>query len=152
MIERDYKFKPGYDYMKYWRVIRYWAKAKDKIGTPYIDMLFFLYSEQIFKKPKFKELEECMSWDESRIHRLVKEGWIHIWRKRGVGEATLYELSYKGKRLVTSMYQKLNGEEIGESPSMNPLFRHDASYMDKVYRNMIVEMNEFIRQQRHLSQ
>lgn len=142
MIDRDYKFKPTHDYMKYWRVIRYWAKAKYKIGTPDIDMLFFLYSEQIFNKTKFKEFEECMSWDEPRFHRLLKEGWIHIWRKRGVGEATLYELSYKGKRLVTSMYQKLNGEEIGESPSMNPLFRHDVSYMDKIYRNMIVEMNK----------
>ena len=26
-----------------------------------------------------------------------------------------------------------------------------ASYMDKVYRNMIIEMNKFIKQQRHLS-
>ena len=31
-------------------------------------------------------------------------------------------------------------------------FRDDASYMDKVYRQSIVEMNNFIKQQRHLSQ
>ncbi len=47
---------------------------------------------------------------------------------------------------------ELNGEEIAESAHSNPLFRHDASYMDKVYRNMIVEINDFIKQQRHLSQ
>ena len=152
MIERDYKFNPGYDYMKYWRGIRYWAKAKYKIGTPDIDMLFFLYSEQIFNKTKFKEFEQCMSWDEPRFHRLLKEGGIHIWRKRGVGETTLYELSYKGKRLITTLYQKLNGEEISETAQINPLFRHDASYMDKVYRNMIIEMNKFIKQQRHSAQ
>ncbi len=155
MIERDYKFNPGYDYMKYWRVIRYWAKAKYKIGTPDIDMLFFLYSEQIFNKTKFKEFEQCMSWDEPRfqeLQKVIKEGWIHVWRKKAGKETTLYELSYKGKRLVTALYQKLNGEEIGESPSMNPLFRHDASYMDKVYRNMIIEMNKFIKQQRHSAQ
>jgi hypothetical protein len=115
-------------------------------------MLFFLYSEQIFNKTKFKEFEQCMSWDEPRFHRLLKDGWIHIWRKRAGKHATLYELSYKGKRLVDTMYKKLNGEEIGETANINPLFRHDASYMDKVYRNMIIEMNEFIRQQRHLSQ
>ena len=151
MIERDYKFNPGHDYMKYWRVIRYWAKAKYNIGTPDIDMLFFLYSEQIFNKTKLKEFEQCMSWDETRFHRLLKEGWIHIWRKRGVGEATLYELSYKGKRLITAIYQKLNGEEIGESPKMNPLFKNDVPYMDKVYRNMIIEMNKFIRQEKYKS-
>jgi hypothetical protein len=66
-------------------------------------------------------------------------------------ETTLYELSYKGKRLINTIYKKLNGEEIGEGPLANPLFRHDASYMDKVYRNMIIKMNEFIKQQRRLS-
>ena len=148
MIDRDYKFKPGYDYMKYWRVIRYWAKAKYDIGTPDIEMMFFLYSEHIFNKTKFKEFEQCMSWDEPRFHRLLKEGWISLWRKRGIGEAALYELSYKGKRLVTAIYQKMNGEEIGETANINPLFRHDASYMDKVYRNMIVEMNDFIKKEK----
>jgi hypothetical protein len=150
LIRKNYdRAQPTHDYMKYWRVIRYWAKAKYNIGTPDIDMLFFLYSEHIFNKSKFKEFEQCMSWDEPRFHRLLKEGWIHIWRKRQGKETTLYELSYKGKRLVNTLYKKLNGEEIGESPSMNPLFRADASYMDKVYRNMIIEMNQFIKQQRH---
>ena len=31
------------NYMKYWRVIRYWAKAKYNVGTPDIEMLLFLY-------------------------------------------------------------------------------------------------------------
>lgn len=142
MINRDYKFKPTHDYMKYWRVIRYWIKAKHKIGTAEIDMMFFLYSEHIFSRAKFKEFEECMSWNEPRFHGLLKDGWVRVWRKRGVGQGTLYELSYKGKRLVTTMYQKLNGEEIAETAQVNPLFRNDASYMDKIYRNMIVEMNK----------
>ena len=152
MATKTYKFQPTHDYMKYWRVVRYWAKAKYKIGTPDIDMLFFLYSEDIFTKAKFKEFEECMSWSEPRFHNLLKEGWVHKWRERRGKEATLYELSYKGRRLVTTLYQKLNGEAISETPQFNPLFRHDASYMDKVYRNMIIEMNKFTRQQRHSAQ
>ena len=78
----------------------------------------------------FAQFEQCMSWDENRFRRLVKEG----------------------QTLVRTIYRKLNGEEIGESPSLNPLFRNDASYMDKQYRKMIVEMNEFIKQQRRLAQ
>ena len=54
--------------------------------------------------------------------------------------------------MINTIYKKLNGEEIRESRKTNPLFRHDASYTDKVYRNMIIEMNEFIKQQRHLAQ
>jgi len=152
IVRKNYdRIQPSHDYMKYWRVIRYWAKAKYKVGTPDIDMLLFLYSEQIFNKTKFKEFEECMSWDEPRFHRLLKEDYITVWRKRQGKETTLYCLSYKGKRMINTIYKKLNGEEIGETPQANPLFRHDASYIDKVYRNMIVEMNIFIKQQRHLA-
>ena len=47
---------------------------------------------------------------------------------------------------------KMTEAHYRETPKANPLFRHDATYMDKVYRNMIIEMNQFIKQQRHLSQ
>ena len=56
------------------------------------------------------------------------------------------------KRVANTIYKKLNGEEIAESPNVNPLFRKDACYMDKIYRNSIKEMNKFIKQQRYLSQ
>ena len=45
--------KYSHDYLKYWRVIRYWVKAKYGIGTPDIDMILFLYSEDYFNKTKF---------------------------------------------------------------------------------------------------
>ena len=115
-------------------------------------MMFFLYSEDIFSKKKFEEFERVMSWDTKRFDRLVKEEWIVVWRKRKGRQATLYRLSYKGQSLIKTLYRKLNGEEIGVSPSINPLFRDDASYMEKQYRLMIEELNEFIQRQRHLSQ
>ena len=93
--------KYKHNYLKYWRIIRYWVKAKYNLSTPDIEMILFLY---------------------------------------------------KGKRFANTIYRKLNGEEIAESPSINPLFRTDASYMDKIYRNSIKELNEFIQQQRYLSQ
>jgi len=138
--------------LKYWRVIRYWVKAKYGLGTPELDMMLFLYSEEIFNKSKFLEFDKIMSWDEKRFNNLLRDGWIHVWRKRAGKNATLYELSHKGKSMIRTVYRKLNGDEIGESPNINPLFKLDASYMDKQYRNMIIEMNKFIRQQRHLSQ
>ena len=143
--------KPNYDYLKYWRTIRYWIKAKYKLTTPDIEMLLFLYSENMFTKTKFKRFEQIMSWDVNRFDKLLRDDWIHVWRKRKGKEATLYELTYKSKRIVTLIYKKLNGEEIAETAHSNPLFRNDASYMDKVYRQTIVEMNKFIKQQRHLA-
>lgn len=143
--ENKDKFTPSHDYMKYWRVIRYWVKAKYKIGTPDIDMLLFLYSEDIFNKTKFNEFDELMSWNVNRFDQLLKNGWIHVWRKKRGKETTLYELTYKAKRLVNLIYRKLNGEEIGEDHRTNPLFRNDASFMDKVYRQSIIKLNEEIK-------
>ena len=143
--ENKNKFTPSHDYLKYWRVIRYWVKAKYKIGTPDIDMLLFLYSEDIFNKTKFNEFEELMSWDVNRFDQLLKNGWVHVWRKKRGKETTLYELTYKAKRLVNLIYRKLNGEEIGEDHRTNPLFMKDASFMDKVYRQSIIKINEEIK-------
>jgi len=142
---------PSNDYLKYWRVIRYWVKAKYGLTTPDLEMLLFLYSEDIFNKTQFSAYEQIMSWDIKRFYRMLKDDWIHVWRKRQGNETTLYELTYKAKRIITMIYKKLNGEEIAETAHSNPLFRNDASYMDKVYRNTMIEMNEFIKQQRHLS-
>jgi|TARA_R100001463_G_scaffold21217_1_gene51182 hypothetical protein len=143
--------KPSHDYLKYWRTIRYWVKAKYGLSTPDIEMMLFLYSENMFTKSKFKRYEQIMSWDINRFDRLLRDDWIHVWRKRKGKEATLYELTYKSKRIITLIYKKLNGEEVAETAHANPLFKDNANYMDKVYRQSIVEMNKFIKQQRHLA-
>ncbi len=151
MRRKNYDRKiPTHNYLKYWRVIRYWAKAKYGLTTPDLDMMFFLYSEDYFNKTKFKDFEQIMSWDVNRFNSLLKNEWISVWRKRKGKEATLYELSFKGKIAINTIYRKLNGEEIAESPTINPLFKKNVNYMDKVYRLKIIEMNEFIKLQRHL--
>ncbi len=142
---------PPNDYLKYWRVIRYFIKAKYKINTGELDVLLFLYSEKYFSKDKFNEFDELISWDVNRFNKLLRDGWIVVFRKRQGKKKALYEVSYKGRRMLGSMYKKLSGEEIPESPSVNPMFLKNVSYTDKVYRNMIIEMNKFIRQQRHPS-
>jgi hypothetical protein len=142
---------PPNDYLKYWRVIRYFIKAKYKINTGELDVLLFLYSEKYFSKDKFNEFDELISWDVNRFNKLLRDGWVTVFRKRQGKKKALYEVSYKGRRMLGSMYKKLSGEEIPESPSVNPMFLKNVSYTDKVYRNMIIEMNKFIRQQRHPS-
>ena len=85
-----------------------WIKATYNIGVPDLEMLLFLYSEQIFNKTNFDEYNELFSWDAKRFKRLKKEGWIHVNGGREQGkETTLYELTYKAKRMINSMYKKL---------------------------------------------
>ena len=143
---------PGNDYLKYWRVIRYFVKAKYGLTTADLDMLLFLYSEKYFSKDKFDEFDELLSWDVKRFDTLLRDGWIVVLRKRTTKNKSLYELSYKGRRMIGSIYKKLSGEEIPESVTSNPIFYKNVSYTDKVYRNMIKQMNAATRQSRHHAQ
>ena len=44
-IRANYDRKePTHDYLKYWRIIRYWVKATYGLTTPDLEMLLFLYS------------------------------------------------------------------------------------------------------------
>ena len=140
------------DYLKYWRVIRYFIKAKYGLTTSDLDILLFLQSEKYFSKDDFDEFNELISWDKNRFNTLLKDKWIEVFRKNTSKSKAVYQLSYKSTRVLVSLYKKLNGEEIPESPSSNPLFLKNVPYTDKAYRNYIKEMNSFIRQQRHLSQ
>ncbi len=137
------------DYLKYWRVIRQFIKVKYNLSQGDLDVILFLNSEKYFSKDKFQEFDELLSWDEDRFDRLLRDGWIEVFRKRVGKNKTLYSLSYKTLRVVSSIYKKLDGEEIPTSVTGNPMFAKNVSYTDKVYRNFIKSMNKFIRQQRH---
>lgn len=139
------------DYLKYYRVIRYFFCKKYKITYPDLELLFFLYSEKYFSRQDFDDYNELFSWDEHKFYRLKNAGWIEVFRQKKDYKRVIYKVSYKGIRMIDSFYKKLGGEEIPESPSANPLFLRNVSYTDKVYRNMIKDMNKFIKQQRHLS-
>ena len=147
----NWRKSPPQDYLKYWRVVRYFIKAKYGLTQADLDILLFLYSEKYFSKDKFDEFDELISWDEDRFDKLLRDGWLNVFRKKEGSRRKVYELSYKARRVIGLVYKKLNGEELPEHPSVNPLFKNTASYMDKVYRNYIIEMNKFIRQQRHRS-
>ena len=139
------------DCLKYWRVIRYFIKQKYGLTTADLDMLLFLYSEDIFSKEKFEEFDNLLSWDEERFNRLYKEGWIEVFRNRKKTRKSLYCISFKTDRVISGIYKKLSGQEIPTSLSGNPMFAKNVKYSDKIYRNMILEMNAAIRQQRRLS-
>jgi hypothetical protein len=137
------------DYLKYWRVVRYYVKAKYGVSTADLEMMLFLYSEKYFDRDTFIEFDNLLSWDPKRFQKLLKEEWISVFRKRSGKYKTMYQLSYKAQRMVAMVYEKLNGEEIPVSNSQNPMFLKNVSYTDKRYRAMMQEMNDFIRQERH---
>jgi len=137
-----------YDYLKYWRVVRQFIKVKYKLTQSDLDILLFLYSEKYFSREDFSEYNTLMGWDPNRFNRLLKDGWIVVFRKRNSHTKAIYEITYKTKTAIRSLYKKLNGEEIPVSASNNPMFLKRVPYTDKVYRHYIKGMNAELRKTR----
>ena len=116
------RYQPKNDYLKYWKVVKQWAKVKYGLGTADIEMLLFLYSEELFTQKDFEEFNEIMSWDKNRFHSLLKDKLIVVWRKRKGRESTLYELGFIGKRICASIYKILNNY-------YNISFRYNCNYL-----------------------
>jgi len=153
---------PKQDFLKYWRVIRYYVKAKYGLTTPDLEMLLFLYSERYFKRAKFYEYSTIMSWDKLRFDRLRTQEWIVVFRKpnRRAGEGAVYCLSHKAKGVIKSIYQKLlaNDEislDIKRNPMAKTIPKHEGNfaertYANRAYRAMIKKMNAEYREMRGL--
>ena len=140
------------DCLKYWKVIRYFIKQKYGLTTADLDMLLFLNSEDIFSRDKFEEYDNLFIWDKNRFNRLLQNGWIEEFGKlRRKKDRKLYSVTFKTQRVINSIYKKLSGEEIPTSEKGNPIFAKNVKFTDKVYKKMIIQMNEAIRQQRRLS-
>ena len=140
---------PKNNYMKYYRVIRYFIKKKYNLTQADLEMLYFLHDEEYFSKAIFKKYNDIMTWDKNRFQRLIKQGWIVKFRNHNNTRKALYQLSYKSINVIRSVYAKLSGEVMPTSNKGNPLFRGNLSTKDTAYKNMIVEMNNFIKRQRH---
>ena len=138
------------DYLKYYRVIRHFFCAKYKITYPDLELLFFINSEKYFGREDFDKYNELFSWEDKKLYRLINDGWIDAFREHKSGNKVIYKISYKGVRMLDSLYKKLSGEEIPEAASNNPLFHKNVRYTSKVYKNMIKGMNAFHKEQRLL--
>jgi len=140
------------DYLKYWRVIKYYYLRKHDMKAADLDMLLFLKSEKYFTKKKFDEFNQLVSWNKKRFTYLLANGWLEVFSKRPRKHETIYKLTYKSQKLLTDIYNKLSGAELSVDPQTNPLFKKNVRYTDKTYRNMIMKMNEFRRLRQRPSQ
>lgn len=132
-----------HNFLKYWRVVRYWAKRKYDITNEDLEILLYLYDEDLFTRGQFRKFEGILSWDRDRFNYLQEKGYVVIWReKNNPRQAKLYTLSVSAKRICATVYKKLLQEEhIPENAQNNPIFKGEGSYMDKVYRKAIKRMN-----------
>ncbi len=151
IIKRDKNYERReltYDFLGDWSIVRRWAQVNYNLSLADLEMILFLHKKRLFTRADFANFAKFMDWDRDRFDRLLREDWIYIWRKRGFGEANMYEISFKAKKMVTSIYKKLTGlEPIPVSPRRNKAFRKNAPFHQKTLANAIVGFNERFKEQ-----
>lgn len=139
-------------YLKYYKVVRKFIKSKYDLNQAELDMILFLCDEEYFNNDKFVEFNNVLGFNKRLFKELHAKGWIETIRKYDGKNKALYCVSYKAKRVVNSIYKKLSGEAFPETQAHNnKMFKKSASYSETVHRNMILKINQAIKQQRHHS-
>ena len=140
-----FKREKKYNFLKDWRVVRYYIKRKYDISSTELELLLYLYDSDLFTKKEFITFANTINWQRSKFTDMCDAGYIKMWREKEGRESALYELTKKAKMICNQVYKKLTGEEvISEDPYQNSVFKGE-NFQDKIYRNLIKKMNESTR-------
>ena len=130
--------------LKHYRIIRKWAAKTSDLKEADLELLIYLDAIDLFTKQDFKNGTHAYSWDNRRWNRLLKEGWIVVWRQRNrtTQKYHIYKVSFKCKQLIARMYRIMLGEEdIPETTRSNYIMKR-SSYSDKVLSTSITYLNK----------
>lgn len=130
--------------LKHYRIIRKWACRNNNLSDADIELLIYLDCTDMFTKEDFKKGTYSYSWDNRRWNRLLKEGWIKVWRKRNrtTQKYHIYKVSFKGKQLISRIYRIMLGhEDIPTSTKRNSIMK-GLTYTDKVLIKSIKNVNK----------
>ena len=99
--------------LKHYRIIRKWACKTYDVLEADLELLIYLESSKHFTKDDFKKGTYSYSWDNRRWNRLLKQGWIKVWRERNrtTQKYHIYKVSTKCAQLISRIYRIMLGEE-----------------------------------------
>ena len=130
--------------LKHYRIIRKWACKNNGLNDADLELLIYFDCMDLFTREDFKIGTYSYSWDNRRWNRLLKEGWIIVWRvhNRTTQKYNIYKVSFKCKQLISRMYRIMLGkEDIPTSLHRNKIMR-GKTYMDKVMITSIDNVNK----------
>lgn len=123
--------------LKHYRIIRKWVAKNHKLQEADLELLIYFDCLDHFTKNDYKIGVLAYSWDNKRWNRLLKEGWVTVWRKRNhtTQKYNIYKTSFKCRQMITRMYKMiLDEEEI-------PLIKKPQSYSERMLGLAIKKIN-----------
>jgi len=82
--------------LKHYRIVRKWACKNNGLNDADLELLIYFDCMDLFTREDFKIGTYSYSWDNRRWNRLLKEGWITVWR-------THNRTTQKYKVMITSI-------------------------------------------------
>ncbi len=128
--------------LQHYRIIRKWISKTCDIKEADLELLMYLDGKDLFTKQDFKMGTYSYSWDNRRWNRLIKAGWIVVWRKRNrtTQKYHIYKTSTRFKHLIRRVYRIMLGEEDIPTGSSNIIMKRN-NYTNKVLSKSIIDLN-----------
>ena len=128
--------------LKHYRIVRRWACRNYGLKDADLELLIFLDCEGLFNKADFKEDTYAYSWDNNRFSRLLRDGWITVWRhgNKKLRQGSLYKVSLKTSQMLARIYKILTGEENIPTGSSQNVIKSKA-YTDRMLQVAIRKIN-----------
>ena len=129
--------------MKHYRIIRKWACRNNDLNDADLELLIYLDCMDMFRKKDFEDGAYSYSWDNRRWNRLLKQGWIVVWRHRNrtTQKYHIYKTSIRCKQLIKRIYRMMLGTEDIPTSESNSIIRGNT-YTDKVLKKAIYNVNK----------
>ena len=130
--------------LKHYRIIRKWACKNNDLNDAELELLIYLDCIDYFTKKDFKMGVYSYSWNNRRWNKLLKKGWIIVWRNRNrtTQKYNIYTISFKLKQLINRIYRIMLGDEdIPTSLRRNKIMKGD-SYINRVLITSIENVNK----------
>ena len=129
---------------KHYRIIRRWACRNNNLTDSDLELLIYFDCMEYFTKQDYKTGTYTYSWDKTRWDRLLKEGWIVVWRQRNrtTQKYNIYKVSFKCKQLISRMYRIMLGEEDIPTTERSNVIMKGKTYRDTVMQSAIDNLNK----------
>ena len=123
--------------LKHYRIVRKWACRNNNITDAELELLIYFDCLNLFTRQDYINGSYTYTWDKRRWQRLVREGWITVWRHRNktTQKYNIYKTSVKCKLLINRIYKMLLGQE--DLPGIK-----GDTYTDKVMNKAIELINK----------
>jgi hypothetical protein len=130
--------------LKHYRIIRKWACRNNNLTDADLELLIYFDCLDFFTRKDYEIGTFAYSWNNKRWGKLLKDGWVVVWRHRNrtTQKYNIYKVSFKAKQLISRMYRIMLGEEdIPSSEKRNSIMR-GKTYTDKVLQTAIRNVNK----------